>query len=243
MEDKKSFVLYLDLKDLFEKLSDDDAGKLIKAVFEYGTSGEIIPLPPAADMLLGVICQQMDRDGKKWEETKERRSRAGKVAAQARIDRSAGASNHNESQRIVTNAEQTQPNATVNVNVNGNVNDNGNVNVNESVINNDTAPAPTSKPYGQFGHVMLTDAELARLQQRRPRDWEAKIQRLDDYIEQTGKTYKSHLLTIVRWAEEDDRKAPAQDTSVHFDLDHMGRQQDYDQYFTDPYDINLEGEK
>ena len=38
---KKSFVLYLDLEDVFSFLSDEEAGQLIKAVFAFEARGEV----------------------------------------------------------------------------------------------------------------------------------------------------------------------------------------------------------
>ena len=37
---KNSFMLYLDQKDTFEALTDEEAGKLIKAIFKYEYDGE-----------------------------------------------------------------------------------------------------------------------------------------------------------------------------------------------------------
>ena len=37
---KNSFILYYDLKEVFDFLTDEEAGKIIKAVFRYEISGE-----------------------------------------------------------------------------------------------------------------------------------------------------------------------------------------------------------
>jgi cob(I)alamin adenosyltransferase len=58
--------------------------------------------------------------------------------------------------------------------------------------------------------VRLTDDELEKLKTEFP-DWEERIERLDSYIEQSGKTYKSHLATIRNWARRD-KDEPAKKT-------------------------------
>lgn len=60
--------------------------------------------------------------------------------------------------------------------------------------------------YGNFQHVFLTDEDYARLQADFP-DLPERIQRLDDYLENTGKVYKNHALTIRSWANKDAKQA------------------------------------
>lgn len=73
---------------------------------------------------------------------------------------------------------------------------------------------PPSKPakavkhkHGEYKNVRLTDEELAKLQEVFP-DWQERIQRLDDYIESSGKRYKSHYATIRNWAKKDQQAQP-----------------------------------
>ena len=61
-------------------------------------------------------------------------------------------------------------------------------------------------PYGEYGNVKLSDGELAKLQAQFP-DLQQRIERLDGYIEQTGKRYKSHYATIRNWARKDAEEA------------------------------------
>lgn len=61
------------------------------------------------------------------------------------------------------------------------------------------------KKYGVGDNVLLTDEEYAKLQERFP-DCQERIDRLSYYIGSTGKRYKSHYMTILSWAEKDDKK-------------------------------------
>lgn len=77
MSDKKSFVMYAEYGDLINKLEDEDAGQLIKAVFQYQLTGDVPELSPVADMLFSIIKIRLDQDNEKWENTKRSRSAAG----------------------------------------------------------------------------------------------------------------------------------------------------------------------
>ncbi len=76
MEGKKSFVLYTDQREVFDELSDEDAGRLIKHIFSYVNDEN----PSTDDLLLKVaflpIKTQLKRDLKMWDEKKLLRLRA-----------------------------------------------------------------------------------------------------------------------------------------------------------------------
>jgi hypothetical protein len=115
MEGKKSFVLYTDQREVFEELSDEDAGKLIKHIFSYVNDEN----PETDDKLIRLaflpIKTQLKRDLKMWDEKKHLRSEAGKKGGLAK------ASNATKSLAKPSNA--TNDVANLAVNVNGNVND------------------------------------------------------------------------------------------------------------------------
>lgn len=112
-KDKKGFLLYADQKAIFEQLTDEKAGELIKFIFSYVNDEN----PQTEDMLINVaftpIKQQLKRDLKKFEETKQSRSIAGKAGANKRWQNVA-----DDSKRIQSIAK---------IAVNDNVNDNDNV--------------------------------------------------------------------------------------------------------------------
>lgn len=67
---------------------------------------------------------------------------------------------------------------------------------------------PAKKAHGEFGNVMLTDDEYAKLCEKCA-DADVLITELDQYIESQGKTkkYKSHYATLLNWSR---RKAKPQ---------------------------------
>ncbi len=131
-EDKISFVLYSDQRGQFDKLSDEQAGKLVKHMFSYVNleypEGDFI-----TELAFEPIKTQLKRDKKKWESVIKKRSNAGKASAEAKKNKRQQASTNSTS---VKSVEQTSTNPTVNVNDNVNVTVNDNVNVTDTNINN-----------------------------------------------------------------------------------------------------------
>jgi hypothetical protein len=83
-KDKKSFILYVDQKDLWNKLPDEIAGKLIKHIYSYVSDEN----PTSDDLIVEIafepIKQQLKRDLKLFEDVKVKRSEAGKAGATKR---------------------------------------------------------------------------------------------------------------------------------------------------------------
>lgn len=75
--DKKSFVLYNDQKEVIDELDDEQAGKLLKAIYEYNTTKKIT-LKGALKIIFIPFKTSFDRDDEKWEKTRIARSEAGK---------------------------------------------------------------------------------------------------------------------------------------------------------------------
>lgn len=109
-KDKKSFILYVDQKDLWNKLPNEIAGKLIKHIYSYVSDEN----PTSEDLIIEIafepIKQQLKRDLKLFEEKRVKRSEAGIAGANKRWQPIA-----NDSNRINDIAKMA-----VNVNVNVN---------------------------------------------------------------------------------------------------------------------------
>lgn len=61
----------------------------------------------------------------------------------------------------------------------------------------------TRHKYGEYKNVLLSDDQLEKLKSEFPDDWEQRIDRVSEYCESTGKTYKNYLATIRNWAKKD----------------------------------------
>ena len=101
-------------------------------------------------------------------------------------------------------------------------------------------PVPAKKAHGEFGNVMLTDDEYAKLCEKCA-DADALITELDQYIESQGKTkkYKSHYATLLNWSR---RKAQESKPKQGF-MTAADRDREEIQKIADYYAAQERGEK
>ncbi len=118
MKGKKSFILYCNYEEQLNMLTDVQAGQLIRGIFAYMRTGEQHSSDPMVNMLLSVICHQLDVDNRKYEETRERRREAGRKGGLQRAENKANASNDSNTKQSLANLADND-----NVNENVNVND------------------------------------------------------------------------------------------------------------------------
>ena len=77
--DNKSFVIYKDWEEYVDALgSDEEAGKLFKALFAFAKRAEEAEFVGALKIAFIVMRNSIERDGEKWENTCSARSEAGK---------------------------------------------------------------------------------------------------------------------------------------------------------------------
>lgn len=68
MDGKKSFILYCDIGQHLELLSNEDAGLLFKGIVHYAGSGEPPELPPMAAMAFSFMLQHKLPSGRQsWQ--------------------------------------------------------------------------------------------------------------------------------------------------------------------------------
>ena len=81
---KSSFILYTDFYDVIKDLTDEQIGKLHRAIYIYQLEDKIIELDAITKMAFKFIRLQLDKNKSKWEETKEKRTEAGKKGSEKR---------------------------------------------------------------------------------------------------------------------------------------------------------------
>ena len=69
---KDSFIMFSEHREFFRKLSPEQAGILINALFDYSIDGVEVKLEPILDMAFTAIRQDLDRNAVKYEERRER---------------------------------------------------------------------------------------------------------------------------------------------------------------------------
>lgn len=127
-ERRKSFILYLDNSIILDQLTDEESGKLIKAIFKYQSSGVTPDFSknPALAMGFSVFKMSLDRDSEKYQERCEKNRANGKKGGIANVTNryQTGA---NASKRVANQADNG------NDSDNGNDIDNGRINYKEVV--------------------------------------------------------------------------------------------------------------
>jgi (p)ppGpp synthase/HD superfamily hydrolase len=132
-KDKKSFILYSDIIHTVEKLTDSDAGQLLKHLLRYVNDQNPITDNTLVEIAFEPIKQQLKRDLVKFEDVKVKRSEAGKAGANKRWQEIANA---NKGKQTITKIA---------------VNDNDN----DNVISKDI--------YRSFAHLSITNADVEKL--------------------------------------------------------------------------------
>lgn len=71
--------------------------------------------------------------------------------------------------------------------------------LNETKLNKENI----KRKYGEYQNVFFTDKQYEELMNTFPNDYQERTQKLDDYMQSTGKKYKDCLATIKNWARKD----------------------------------------
>ena len=177
MADKKSFVLYWDNWEMIEELSIEQRGILMTAIYALDNEDVDVPeMDQPTRLVFKMIRSQIRRDTTKYEETLEKRKKAGSKGGKASWEkrRSKTIENSTDSKQTEANAYFAEANEADNVNVNVNVNDNDNdnviVNVNDNVSPCGSEDGQTEdgsfSTLGVNQNVKLTQDELNEVRSR-----------------------------------------------------------------------------
>ncbi|EFF33043.1 hypothetical protein [Enterococcus faecium] len=66
-----------------------------------------------------------------------------------------------------------------------------------------TKAKPIRHKYGEYKNVLLSEDQMEKLKTEFPNDYQERIERLSEYCESSGKTYKNYLATIRSWARKE----------------------------------------
>ena len=113
-EGKNSFLLYTDHKELWLKVSDEQAGKIMKMIIRYVTDENPEAPDEITELLFLQFKQHLKRDLKKWEIYRKKQSENGKKGGRP--------PKPTETQK--TQPFKKEPKKAANVNANENANDN-----------------------------------------------------------------------------------------------------------------------
>lgn len=207
MADTKSMLIMCDDYEMYDQLSNEDAGRVFKALMhKYGAGEEPEEgtMSAFASFAFSVLSKQIDRSEKKYKAKSEAGKAGGEKSGEVRSKREAKAK-QNEANSKQSEADEKQ-NELPNPNPNPNPNP-----ISPSEILDICADAqpttrstkPVRHKYGQYQNVLLSDEDMAKLQAECPIDWQERIERLSEYIASKGAKYKDHLATIRSWKRKE----------------------------------------
>ena len=81
---KKSFVMYGSWSSAIEKMSNEQAGQLLKAIYALQDDENAEPEDPSVSFVFEIIKDKLFEDAKEWEKAKQRRSESGKKGMEKR---------------------------------------------------------------------------------------------------------------------------------------------------------------
>ena len=84
-KEKTTFILNTGYKEQVDMMSNEQAGRLFRAILQYTNNHAIDPIEdPVVNMVFSFVRQQIDKDAQKYEETCKKRSESGKKGGRPR---------------------------------------------------------------------------------------------------------------------------------------------------------------
>lgn len=101
---KKSFIMYESWGAAINKMSNEQAGQLLKAIYALQDNEDAEPEDPSVSFVFEIIKDKLCEDATEWEKTKQRRSESGKKGMEKRWNEDEGSiTNDNTVKESITN--------------------------------------------------------------------------------------------------------------------------------------------
>ena len=219
MADKKSFVMYASWAAYISELPSEQAAQLAQAICRYQLGKDVMIKDPAIKAFFeAVVLPEMKENDKKYQEKVARVNNArGKRdnTSEFTQDQTENSQKSNRNQdeirlksnrnqdeiRLKSNRNQDEINSDTDT-VTDTVTESGSVSGSGTVKDKNIGAhaRPVRHKHGNFGHVFLTEAQFETLVSTHgEKETEDAIQCIDDYCEQSGKTYKNYALVLEKW--------------------------------------------
>ena len=201
MAEKKSFMIYLDNEKQVNMLTDEQAGKLFKALFEFAKNGTETDFDDGMiAMAFSFMADSIKRDTVKYESICQKRAENIKKRWNKKQDES------NTNDTNVYNCNFCNTNHThIDKDIDKDIDKEKEIDINKRTDKPSPAPPKSvKKTFGEYSNISLTDDQYQQL----VRDYGESvindyIQRMDEYIQMKGKKYKDFNLVLRNWIKKD----------------------------------------
>lgn len=112
-DEKKSFILYREWRDIIQELTLEQRGILITAIFDVVNGNTPLEMDGMTKICFKVMHSQINRDAERWEDIRKKRKEAGEKSAEARAKQKEA----NQTNANFVKHKETNPTVSVNDNV------------------------------------------------------------------------------------------------------------------------------
>ena len=186
--------LYSRYLQTLEPFTDAERGRIMTGMLTYAATGEAPLFDGNERYIWPTIQAQIDRDVAAYHERCEKNrsngSKGGRPKKQAVIS---------ETERFLEKPKKAKTNTNTKINTKSN--------------DIESDKPPTHHKYGEYKNVLLSDDEFEKLKADIP-DCLQLIERLSEYMESTGKKYKSHYATIRSWSRKEKPSGQAESKPI-----------------------------
>ena len=210
-EKKTSFVLPTDLLDDLEDFSDDEVGKIFRAILIYTNGTEE---PEFDDRAMKVVFRHIKKYIHSANENYDKKVQANRVNGAKGGRPKKDAEEPPKNPTVIEKTERFSEKPNKSHTETESESDIESVSefecetdiesVSECECKTDGVAHTHTKSYGENKNVILSDEEYERLTERMGVSKRSEyIEKLSDYMASTGKKYQSHYATICRWFRQD----------------------------------------
>lgn len=210
-EKKTSFVLPTDLLDDLEDLSDDEVGKIFRAILIYTNETEE---PEFDDRAMKVVFRHIKKYIDSANENYDKKVQANRVNGAKGGRPKKDAEENPKNPTVIEKTERFSEKPNKSHTETESESDIESVSefecetdiesVSECECKTDGVAHTHTKSYGENKNVILSDEEYERLTERMGVSKRSEyIEKLSDYMASTGKKYQSHYATICSWFRQD----------------------------------------
>lgn len=200
-EKKTSFVLPTDLLDDLEDFSDDEVGKIFRAILIYTNGTEE---PEFDDRAMKVVFRHIKKYIDSANENYDKKVQANRVNGAKGGRPKKDVEENQKNPTVIEKTERFSEKPNKSHTETESETDIESVSECECETEPDGVAHTHTKSYGENKNVILSDEEYDRLTERMGVSKRSEyIEKLSDYMASTGKKYQSHYATICSWFRQD----------------------------------------